>query len=332
MKKGSSPHKNGGAIKLHDGGRVTVNNGVFEDNQAGWGGAIATKSGNVRLIINNSQFLNNAANSQGGASATIDQHAIISHAGGAILVDGGVVEITNSSFKGNRADFSGGALETHGGRTNVSNSTFSYNTASSSGGGAIYIGSGNNTLTHLTLRNNKGYVGGGINQSGGVLRLFNNIVASNSGGDCRAWPVQKGGNLIGDRSCATLLSGDPLLEIGAGDAVHYLPMSGSPALDAGAPQFCLPSDQLGNARPLVGPCDSGAIETIPVRRAISECAVTTTHVLNFRDGPGGERLGTVPENATMPATARTPGWFQVEYEGAAGWISGDYVVTEGECG
>ena len=34
----------------------------------------------------------------------------------------------------------------------------------------------------------------------------------------------------------------------------------------------------------------------------------------------------------MPATARTPGWFQVEYRGASGWISADYVSTDGDCG
>ena len=229
LKEGSSPHKNGGAIKLHRGARVAVNNGIFEDNQAGWGGAIATKSGNVRLIINNSQFRNNAANSYGEASVTLDQHALITHAGGAILVDGGVIDIANSSFQGNRADFSGGALETHSGRTRVSNSTFSYNIANSSGGGAIYIGGGDNTLTHLTLRNNRGYIGGGVYQSGGVCcGYINNIVSSSGGGDCRAWPIQKGGNLIGDRSCAPFLSGDPLLEIGTGDPVHYLAQERQP--------------------------------------------------------------------------------------------------------
>ena len=60
--------------------------------------------------------------------------------------------------------------------------------------------------------------------------------------------------------------------------------------------------------------------------------MTTTHTLNFREQPGGTRFGTVPENATVSATARAAGWFQVEYRGAYGWISADYVETEGECG
>ena len=64
---------------------------------------------------------------------------------------------------------------------------------------------------------------------------------------------------------------------------------------------------------------------------MTDCSVTTTHALNFRAGPGGARIGSIPENSTLPATARTAGWFNVEYEGVAGWISADYVTTERDC-
>ena len=91
-------------------------------------------------------------------------------------------------------------------------------------------------------------------------------------------------------------------------------------------------DQIGQSRPLGGGCDIGAIEAVPPIQALSACRVTTTHALNYRDGPHGNRIGGVPYNATLRAAARTPGWFQVDYEGATGWISADYVETEGECG
>ena len=59
--------------------------------------------------------------------------------------------------------------------------------------------------------------------------------------------------------------------------------------------------------------------------------MTTTHVLNLRDGPGGDVIGGVPQNATLTASARTPRWFEVEYESTSGWISADYVEKVGDC-
>ena len=70
---------------------------------------------------------------------------------------------------------------------------------------------------------------------------------------------------------------------------------------------------------------------MPVSQALSDCAVTTTHELNFRNGPGGKVIGGVPQNATVRAVARTPRWFEVEYEGTTGWISADYVLEDGDC-
>ena len=111
--------------------------------------------------------------------------------------------------------------------------------------------------------------------------------------------------------------------------IELLP--GSTAIDAANSTYCLRTDQLGRERPRFSLCDIGAVESIPVSAPVSDCLVTTTHALNFREGPGGTRFGTVPEASTVSATARTPGWFQVGYRGRTGWISANYVVTEGEC-
>lgn len=46
----------------------------------------------------------------------------------------------------------------------------------------------------------------------------------------------------------------------------------------------------------------------------------------------GEIVGMVLIEATLAPLARTDGWFNVEYQGADGWISADYVVTQGDCG
>ena len=64
---------------------------------------------------------------------------------------------------------------------------------------------------------------------------------------------------------------------------------------------------------------------------LTNCMVTTTALLNFRDGPGGEIIGYVPNTASLTALARTDGWFQVDNNGVTGWISADYVTTQGDC-
>ena len=68
--------------------------------------------------------------------------------------------------------------------------------------------------------------------------------------------------------------------------------------------------------------------------ALKDCQVTGRGRLNFRDGPGGEKSGKtlVPKHTTFSAIARTDHWFMVRYENMPGWISADFVRTEGECG
>ncbi len=62
-----------------------------------------------------------------------------------------------------------------------------------------------------------------------------------------------------------------------------------------------------------------------------ECTVTTTHVLNFRASPNGDKIGLLPEGAAVDAFDRQGDWFQVEYAGRQGWIHADYVHTAGNC-
>ncbi|MYD10508.1 MAG: hypothetical protein F4X02_10755 [Chloroflexi bacterium] len=285
--RGSNPHDSGGAIKLNAGGRLTVNNAVFEDNAAGWGGAIATTSPNARLTVNGSSFSRNAANSHGEASLTRNRNAIITHAGGAINIDGGVVEIANSSFQRNHADFSGGAVEAVQGAATITNSSFMHNSARDSSGGAIYVGGGTAMPTHLTLLDNRAYRGGGINQSSGQLRLSNSIIASSTGSDCAGRLSQNSGNLIEDGSCSPALRGGPLYEDPVGSPFYMPVQAGSAALHAADARYCVASDQAGRARPQAGACDIGAFQSVPFERALSACSVTTTRQLNFRAGPGG---------------------------------------------
>ena len=61
-------------------------------------------------------------------------------------------------------------------------------------------------------------------------------------------------------SCDAELSGDPMLgDLVEDDGYHPL-LKGSPAIDSAAPEYCPPTDQLGNPRPQGDGCDLGAIE------------------------------------------------------------------------
>ncbi len=62
-----------------------------------------------------------------------------------------------------------------------------------------------------------------------------------------------------------------------------------------------------------------------------ECTVTTTHVLNFRASPNGDKIGLVPKAAALDALDREGDWFKVDYAGRQGWIHADYAHTAGKC-
>ncbi|MYD10507.1 MAG: SH3 domain-containing protein [Chloroflexi bacterium] len=322
---GSNPRGNGGAIEMLADASVAVRNSRFVDNRAKYGGAITMFGRNSKLTVMDSSFERNTA---------IDSH------GGAIDMRAGQLTITGSSFVENQAS-TGGAIATGGGgEVRIANSTFSGNSASS-WGGAISAGYPPITLTHVTMLDNRGGLyhqyGAGhalwIHRNNSGFYIRNSIIASDMPDEvCVGRITQSIGILAADSACRAKLAGDPLLGDLTGDPAWHAPLPGSPAIDAADARFCTAADQKGSPRPQGGGCDIGAIETVPVPRDVSDCAVTTTHALNFRAGPGGEKLGTVPAGATLGASARTAGWFRVAYGGRTGWISADYVIAEGVCG
>ncbi len=65
---------------------------------------------------------------------------------------------------------------------------------------------------------------------------------------------------------------------------------------------------------------------------LTDCHVTTTGALNFRRSPvRGEVIAVIQKGTTLGVIARTPYWFNVDFGGRAGWISGDYVQANGAC-
>lgn len=348
----------GGAIVVENGGKASIDNSQFISNTAKDGGAVATGYPNRGLTINNSEFRNNQAQeSDGGAIyantgvIAISGSSFVGNTansnGGAIAMQNYViVSVSNSSFVNNAARYGGAISTPNAGKVDIRNSIFLDNRADL--GGAVSTGSGDEvTLAHVTMLGNHARDGGGIGiwlyeDEPSTVSLHNSIVAGNRGGDCSGRLTQSVGNLIQDGSCSPKLRGDPLMEEAEESAIMVAPSAGSPAIDAADPQFCLPTDQIGNARPQGAGCDIGAIEMpappsegssasveSPPR---SDCQVTTTHALNFPDNPNGKRIGLVPPGTTLVAMARTQDWFSVEYRGTAGWISAHYVTMQGVCG
>ncbi len=322
LRDGYRPRRYGGAIATRGETSVVIENSHFIDNIALAGGAIGlTDSNSSRMDISGSSFSGNRAEQDGGA----------------ILMRTGTLSISGSSFAGNRAG-SGGAIAVMSGvEVIISNSSFSGNQANTRGG-VLLVHYPGVSMTHVTMLNNQGsgyregealWIGG--NNSG--FRLRNSVIAGggNRAADCFGRLTQNIGNLIKDGSCAPKLTGDPLLGELTGSPGYHFPQAGSPLIGAGDARFCQETDQRGATRSQFGGCDIGAVEAPPIITDIANCQVTTTHGLNFRQSPGGQRIGIVPRGASFAAHSRTHGWFKIEHNGATGWISADYVTTEGAC-
>ena len=310
LREGRTSSGRGGAIRLQNGGRATVNDSRLIENVADIGGAIAVDANSPspqQLTVNSSSFIKNRA----------------SRTGGAIDFNFGGATITTSSFIDNSAGQSGGAIDMlNYSQVEVSNSSF-INNRSAWGGGALAAENGANaTLTHVTIYSNESrgartaihifFTGFGARSR---VSLRNSIISgSPRRQDCFGDLAQNVGNIIRGGSCEPMLSDDPMLEEPAETATFVSPLPGSPAIGAAERQFCPETDQIGRPRAIVGRCDIGAIEAIPVQRTLSNCAVTTVHVLNFRDAPNGRQIGQVQHDQTFTPLARTPGWFQVEDE------------------
>ena len=91
--------------------------------------------------------------------------------------------------------------------------------------------------------------------------------------------------------------------------------------------------------PLVSPAPAQAAPAQPPPEptavpstALSGCMVRTKAILNLRSSPGGAIVGLVPWEAWLTALEHAPGWFKIDFHGAQGWISADYVEPRGTCG
>ncbi len=182
----------GGGVQMA-GGNLNVTSCTFSNNTSGasQGGAIAffVQSVVSSLTISNSVFANNSMTNTSGSGPD---------GGGAIFIgstSNSVHTVLDSIFSGNHAigvlgNVYGGAIEMNTGTLDVTNSTFTGNMATpaypSDGlGGAIYVDSGTNNLSFCRIVGNTALDGGGgiynHNSNGANTLAVNNWWGCNDG-------------------------------------------------------------------------------------------------------------------------------------------------------
>jgi hypothetical protein len=265
---GGGIHNNGAGQTHH--ATLVLNETKIRWNSASVGAGIYNNgffTGDASLVVNNSTISGNEAMNGGGgisnsgtfmsghASLTVSNSTISSNSariGGAISNSGGdgsaTLEIANSTMSDNSATEQGGGLYNTGGAT-----------AAHSGGG-IYPGGSGGSGAVVSIRNTilkAGFSGENIyNLDGEVTSTGYNLSSDNGGGFLTA---------TGDRINTNPMLGP--LEDNGGPTLTNKVLSGSPAINAGDPNFTPPPlyDQRGPGYPRVigGRIDIGSFELPP---------------------------------------------------------------------
>jgi hypothetical protein len=234
---------------------VSISGLTIRNGQGGEGGGIENAA-TLTLTIINSTLSANAAGLGGG------------------VFNSGTLTIINSNFSSNMASEGGGIYNPGSGTLTISNSTFSGNAAPVAGGASFNLGT--MQIANTTLSDNSSPLGGGVFNMG-TLQIGNTIVNAgasganiiNSGGTVTSHGYNlssddAGGFLTGpgDQINTNPLLG-PLQDNGGPTFTHEL-LPGSPAIDAGDPNFTPPPffDQRGQGFPRVvnGRIDKGSFE------------------------------------------------------------------------
>ncbi len=345
----------GGAV-FQTGGRLELSGSLFASNRV---------SGGAAYQISGAPGLGGAGIGGGGALylagfAGITNCAIVSNqAEGGPYGQGGTL-----------GDGKGGGIYSAGSLSAV-NCTIANNSAlggatpgegGSAFGGGIY---GPALLNSVTLAENSALKRGGslavitVAQGGGIYgsaTLRNSLLAGNwynartnltlEPNNYWGSPTDEGQNLSSDASVALNAAGsmtntDPKLGLlgNFGGPTPTIPLlGGSPAIDAGNPAWCPPTDQRGVARPVGAGCDIGAFEgSIPnypqlamvftPATAVTGAVVVLTYTIS---NPNTNALSKVSFANTLPPELRVapvPGLVNSCGSGAINAVAGGGLVT-----
>jgi predicted outer membrane repeat protein len=217
-----------------------VNCRVSGNSTPGTGGGICADA-DATLTIESSTLSGNYAGDYGGGMA-----------------NSGTLTISNSTLSDNTGEFTGGAI-LNSALLTVSNSTLSRNTTQLHGGGIANVG-GQTAITNSTLSGNSGMTAGAIYNRLGTLETKNTILTRGDLGpnilNDSGTVTSQGYNLSSDDGGGYLngpgdqINTDPMLgplqDNGGPTFTHEL-LTGSPAIEAGDPNFTPPPhyDQRG---------------------------------------------------------------------------------------
>ncbi len=357
----------GGAI-YNNLGSLTLNNVVVTGNSAANGGGLNNAGTGSSLTLNNCIVSNNTSTSSGGGMQNFSTSTLT---------------INNSTFSGNMGgSTTGGGGAQFNGTVRLTNSTFANNTATAGSGGGFQSNGTSLIMTNVTVYGNTAVTnGGGIHRATTNVNFFprNSIIAGNVGDmaspdvtNSAGGITSEGNNIIGNVGTSTgwlmsdLLNTNPLLGMlgdNGGFGQTLLPMSGSPAIDAGQncvvdlscatnnPPAAVTTDQRGVTRPAGMTVDIGAVEVLtnatvsgrvlnqgsPVSRAL----VTMTVAMPLLGGPatftaytnsfGNFRINDVPTGSTYTINVLTNRYLICPQNVVVnGDVSGITLVTDGE--
>jgi hypothetical protein len=279
---------------------VSISGLTIRNGQIGEGGGIENAA-TVTLTIINSTFSGNTAGLGGGVFIS------------------GIVTIINSTFSSNMASEGGAIYNSGGGTLTITNSTFSSNAAPVAGGASFNIGT--LQIANTTLSDNSSPLGGGVFNIG-TLQIGNTILnagasganIANNGGTVTSHGYNlssdDGGGFLtgpGDQVNTNPLLG-PLQGNGGPTFTHEL-FPGSPAIDAGDPNFTPPpfTDQRGPGFDRVrnGRIDVGSFEvqfgSTPTPTPTATATATPTPTVTAT--PTATSTATPTATATASSTA-----------------------------
>jgi hypothetical protein len=243
-------------------GSLTIADSIITDNS---GSGVDNNAGHVTIV--DSTISGNSGQSDAGGGVYTYQK------GGKTP---GNLTVINSTISGNFAFSAGGGIACGFSGLTIINSTISGNSAGDYGG-AIANGSLGLMIVNSTVSGNSAATCGGV--CGGTVEIGNTILNANTSGNIDGTVTSHGYNISSD-DAGGLLNGpgdqintDPLLgplQNNGGPTLTHALLPGSPAIDAGDPNFSPPpfNDQRGCPfdRVFNGRIDIGSFETQPPRR------------------------------------------------------------------
>ena len=191
----------GGAISIETGNVyvdncIFINNTALENTNAGAISNYGTAEHKSYLFVNNSLFLNNHADHDGGAITTCYANSDIYNSvfiNNSAVRDGGAIRVSlygygnvqDCIFMFNHADEWGGAYYSWSGESNVKRCIFMNNTAGTNGG-AVMVSGNINIEDSIIVNNNGGETGGSfyiqqpMYNAKTIINVHNNIITNNT--------------------------------------------------------------------------------------------------------------------------------------------------------